>query len=140
MKHLKCKLYSSASLAHEEPPFHPHVCIPVTVEGSDSGSHMAKMLSSNFLFPPESKRGSGNGHAELLWHRTRLMLSQMLKVKGGRTGGHIGSWISKSQQASFESLSQNTSAALKGAFDLQILTVKEKTWYLMSPAPAGKMM
>lgn len=86
---------------------------------------MAKMLSSNFLFPPESKRGSRNGHAELLWHRTRLMLSQMLKVKGGRTGGQFGSWIPKSQQASFESLSQNTSAALKGAFDLQILTVKE---------------
>lgn len=53
------------------------------------------------------------------------MLSQMLKVKGGRTGGQFGSWIPKSQQASFESLSQNISAALKGAFDLQILTVKE---------------
>lgn len=53
------------------------------------------------------------------------MLSQVLKVKGERTGSHVGSWVPKSQQASFESLSQNTSPTLKGAFDLQILTVKE---------------
>lgn len=42
----------------------------------------------------------------------------VLKVKGERTGSHAGSWIPKSQQAAFESLSQNTSAPLKGASDL----------------------
>lgn len=81
LKHLKCKLCSSASLAQKESPFHPLVCIPVTAEGSDSGSYMVKMLNSYFVFPPESKSGSENGHPELLWHRTRLMLSQVLKVR-----------------------------------------------------------
>lgn len=78
---------------------------------------MVKMLNSEFVMSPESKRGSRNGHPDLLLHRTRL--SQRLQVKGERTGGHVGSWIPKSQQDSFESLSQNTSVTLKGAFDLR---------------------
>lgn len=53
------------------------------------------------------------------------MLSRVLKMKGEGTGSHVRRWIPKSQQASFKSLSQNTSLTLKGAFDLQILTVKE---------------
>lgn len=70
-----------------------------------------------FVLSPESKRGSRNGHPELLLHRTRL--SQRLEGKGEQTGGRVGSWKSKSQRASFESLSQNTSVTLKAVFDLQ---------------------
>lgn len=79
----------------------------MTVEGSDCGSYLVKMLNSDFVLSPESKRRNRNGHPELLLHRTRL--SQRLEVKGERTGGHVGSWIPKSQWASFESLSQSTS-------------------------------
>lgn len=90
------------------------------VEGSDCGSYMVKMLNSDFVLSPESKRGSRNGPRELLLHRTRL--HQRLEVKVEKTGGHVETWILKPQWASFESLSQNTSVTLKGAFDLQTST------------------
>lgn len=78
---------------------------------------MVKVLNSDFVLSPRSKRGSRNGHPELLLHRARL--SQRLEVKGERTDGHAGSWILKSQRASFESLSQNTFVTLKGTFNLR---------------------
>lgn len=46
-------------------------------------------------------------------------MSERLEAKRETTGGHVGRWISKSQRASFESLSENTSVTLKRAFDLQ---------------------